>query len=248
MNLSLTGFQDAFISALYGRDPESLPVLTEQSGFLVYRNTVMKGASDALLANFPTVERLVGSEWLQAAAARYVREFPPTDARLLHYGQGFPDFLDAFEHARDLPYLGNVARIDLLWNEAHGAEVEPALDVASFAAIEPALLAGVRLKLRATARWKWFPGQPAYTLWRCNRELVDVPAELDWVSEGVLISRSTAVVDWYPLSMGECAFLDACAADVPLEDAAEYATQAEPEMDLMNMLSRLIAANVFAAH
>jgi hypothetical protein len=248
MNLSLAGFQDAFLSALYGKDPESLPVLTEQSGFLVYRNTVMKGATDALLANFPTVERLVGTEWLQAAAARYVRQFPPTDARLLDYGKGFPDFLDAFEHAQDLPYLGNVARIDVLWNEAHGAEDQLALDVTSFAAIEPALLARVRLKLRATARWKWFPDQPAYTLWRCNRELIDVPAELDWVGEGVLISRSTAAVAWYPLSVGECAFLDAFAADSSLEDAAEYATQAEPELDLMSMLSRLIVANVFAAH
>lgn len=248
MNLSLAGFQDAFISALYGKDPESLPVLTEQAGFMVYRNTVMKGATDALSANFPTVERLVGIPWMQAAAARYVRQSPPTDARLLNYGKGFPDFLDAFEHARDLPYLGNVARIDLLWNEAHGAEDELALDVTAFAAIEPELLARVRLKLRATARWKWFPDQPAYTIWRCNRELIDVPAELDWVSEGVLISRSTAVVAWSPLSIGECAFLDACAADLPLEDAAEYATQAEPEQDLMSMLSRLIAANVFAAH
>lgn len=248
MNLSLAGFQDAFISALYGRDPENMPVLTEQSGFLVYRNTVMKGASDALLANFPTVERLVGTEWMQAAAARYVRHTLPTDARLLNYGTGFPDFLDAFEHARDLPYLGNVARLDLLWNEAHGAEDELALDVTAFASIEPALLASVRLRLRPTTRWKWFAEQPAYTIWRCNREQVDVPAELDWVSEGVLLSRSTAFIAWYPLSIGECAFLDACAANLPLEDAAEYATQAEPELDLMNMLSRLIAANVFAVH
>ena len=248
MNLSLVGFQDAFISALYGKDPESLPILTEQSGFLVYRNTVMKGASDALLANFPTVERLVGTEWIQAAAAHYVRQSPPTDARLLNYGKGFPDFLDAFEHARDLPYLGNVARIDALWNEAHGAEDQLALDVTALAAIEPELLARVRFELRATARWKWFPDQPAYTLWHCNRERIDVPAELAWVGEGVLLSRSNAAVAWYPLSVGECAFLDACAADLPLEDAADYAIQAEPELDLMNMLNRLIAANVFAAH
>jgi hypothetical protein len=248
MNLSLAGFQDAFISALYGKDPESLPILTEQSGFLVYRNTVMKGASDALLANFPTVERLVGTEWIQAAAARYVRQSPPTDARLLDYGKGFPDFLDAFEHARDLPYLGNVARIDALWNEAHGAEDQLALDVTALAAIEPELLARVRLELRATARWKWFPDQPAYSLWRCNRERIDVPAGLAWVGEGVLLSRSNAAVAWYPLSVGECAFLDACAADFPLEDAADYAIQAEPALDLMNMLNRLIAANVFAAH
>lgn len=247
MNLSLAGFQDAFISALYGKDPAALPVLTEQAGFLVYRNTVMKGASDALLANFPTIERLVGGEWLQAAAALYVRQSPPTDARLLHYGQGFPDFLDAFEHARDLPYLGNVARLDLLWNEVHGAADEPGLDVAAFAAVDPAHLAEVRLRPRSAARWQWFAGQPAYTLWRCNREHTDVPAELDWVGEGALLSRSNGSVTWHALSLGECAFLSACAAGQTLEEAADNAERAQPDLDLSAMLSRLIAADVFTA-
>lgn len=247
MNLSLAGFQDAFISALYGKNPEALPVLTEQAGFLVYRNTVMKGASDALLANFPTIERLVGNEWLQATAAVYVRQSPPTDARLLNYGQGFPDFLDAFEHARDLPYLGNVARLDLLWNEVHGACDEPRLDVSSFAAIAPGQLASIRLKPRAAARWQWFAGQPAYTLWRCNREHNDVPADLRWVGEGALLSRSTGAITWQALSIGECAFLDACAAGETLEQAAEKAEQAQPDLDLTSMLGRLIAADVFAA-
>lgn len=248
MNLSLAGFQDAFISALYGKDPDALPVLTEQAGFLVYRNTVMKGASDALLANFPTVERLVGSEWLQAATALYVRKAPPTDARLLNYGKGFPDFLDAFEHARDLPYLGNVARLDLLWNEVHGAPDELGLDVAAFAAVDPEHLAEVRLKPRTAARWQWFAEQPAYTLWRCNREHTDVPADLSWIGEGALLSRSTGFITWHALSIGECAFLDACAAGQTLEQAAEQAEHAQPDLDLTNMLSRLIAADVFAAH
>ncbi|MFK7699287.1 DNA-binding domain-containing protein [Pseudomonas caspiana] len=248
MTLSLAGFQDAFISALYDRDSQNLPVLTEQSGFLVYRNTVIKGASDALLANFPTVLRLVGTEWMQAAAALYVGHSPPTDARLLEYGKGFPDFLDAFEHAQNLPYLGNVARLDLLWIEAHGAVDQLALDVAAFAGIPPELLASVRLELRATSRWKWFSEQPIYTIWRCNREHIDVPAELNWVGEGILISRIDGLIVWYALSIGECAFLDACAANLSLKHAAEYATQAQPELNLMRMLNRLIAANVFAAN
>lgn len=124
MNTSLASFQDAFIDALYERNSTEMTTLIEQPGFLVYRNTVLKGSVDALVANFPTVERLVGTEWIKAAGTVHVRQSPPTDSRLLQYGAGFPDFLNAFEHARELPYLGDVARLDLLWTQVHCAADE----------------------------------------------------------------------------------------------------------------------------
>ena len=55
MQPSLTDFQDLFVEALYNPEADTLTLLTDQPGFSVYRNTVMKGAVDALLANFPTV-------------------------------------------------------------------------------------------------------------------------------------------------------------------------------------------------
>ena len=70
MRLSLEGFQDAFVDALYGGESADMRTLTRQPGFAVYRNTVLKGATDALVANFPTLERLVGTEWLRCRDPR----------------------------------------------------------------------------------------------------------------------------------------------------------------------------------
>ncbi len=39
-----------------------------EAGLSVYRNTIAKGCADALAAQFPTVERVVGPAWLAAAA------------------------------------------------------------------------------------------------------------------------------------------------------------------------------------
>lgn len=248
MNLSLSGFQDAFISALYGTDPSALPSLVHQAGFMVYRNTVMKGASDALLANFPTVERLVGPEWLRAAASVYLQSHPPSDARLLFYGADFAHFLDHFEPARQMPYLGNVARLDRFWIEAHSAAEQANTGLAELTRIEPLALLGLYLEPHVATRWAWFSDQPAYSLWRLNREQLDIPEDLPWSAEGALLTRKGGSVQWQGLSRSGCIFLDACAARLSLGEAAQRVLDAQPELDLNELLISLVSANAFAAN
>lgn len=247
MNTSLASFQDAFIDALYERNSTGMTALIEQPGFLVYRNTVLKGSVDALVANFPTVERLVGTEWLKAAGTIHVRQSPPTDSRLLQYGAGFPDFLQAFEHAREIPYLGDVARLDLLWTQVHCAEDESDIDPSELANLSPTDLASSRLTPKAACRWAWFLDNPAYTLWRFNREERDIPDELDWRGEGALLTRKQAQVCWQAASVADCRFLDACAAHLPLGQAAEKALEVQPDLDFSELIARLFRADAFAS-
>ena len=246
MNPSLTEFQHAFVQGLYDPDASSLATLTEQPGFKVYRNTVMKGAVDALQANFPTVERLVGTEWFVAAAAIHARQSPPIDARLVHYGSEFARFLEGFEHAQQLPYLGNVARLDQLWTHCHTAAEEPGIDLQRIASLAPEQLASLVLTPRAAAGWRWFADQPVFTLWRHNREQRALPDPLDWRGEGALLVRSGGAVGWHPLEIGDCAFLDACAAAIPLAEAAQLASDLQPSLDISELLTRLVNADVFA--
>jgi len=247
MQQSLTEFQDLFVEALYNPEADTLTLLTRQPGFTVYRNTVMKGAVDALQANFPTIERLVGNEWFIAAAAIHARHSPAVDARLVYHGSEFPEFLDRFEHAQQMPYLGNVARLDLLWNQCHTAADEPGIDLNHLANLTPEQLAGLSLKPRAAARWMWFAEQPVFTLWRHNRERIEMPEHLDWQGEGALLVRSGGVVGWQALAVGECAFLDACAAGASLQDAAAHATDSQPSLEIAELLTRLVSADVFTA-
>lgn len=245
---SLARFQDAFVAALYGGEPDDARVATcaAQAAFGVYRNTVFKGCVDALAANFPTVVRLVGEAWFRAAAAVHVRESPPDDARLLRYGSAFPAFLEHFEPARELPYLADVARLDLLWIEAHVAPDDSCADAASIAALPADQLERMTLRLHASARWLWFDGQPAYTIWRANRERVDVPDDLAWHAEGALLVRRGDEVVWRPLSAAGCVFLDACAAAVAFDAAARAAIDVQPDLDFGALFSMLLEAGAIA--
>ncbi|MBN3968266.1 DUF2063 domain-containing protein [Pseudomonas sp. 43NM1] len=247
MKTSLTRFQDAFVDALYGTESSLMDSLTTQPGFTVYRNTVLKGSTDALLANFPTVERLVGTDWLRSAIAIYARLSPPTDARLLHYGSDFPRFLDEFEHAREMPYLGGVARLDLLWTQVHCAVDESGLELNELSQFPETELGNLQLKPRASARWIWLPDCPAYTIWRVNREQLEMPEELEWQGEGALLTRKAGRVHWQAVSVADCAFLDACAKQLPLDLAADKAIEAEPDLNLENLIICLVSADAFAA-
>ncbi len=249
MNGTLGGFQDDFIAALYGRKTEDALVapLVQQPGFAIYRNTVIKGCIDALAANFPCVARLVGSAWFHDAAAIYVRRSPPTDARLLTYGDTFADFIGDFVLAGQLPYLAGVARLDRLWIETHVAADEPGLDPTVLAGLTPAELANVVLHPRAAVRWIWFDSQPVYTIWRTNREGFGVPDIQTWSGEGALLLRMLGGVAWRSLNAGGCAFLGACAAGLPLGEAATRALEVEPATNLAALLSDLLTAGVFGS-
>ncbi len=250
MNGSLAAFQDAFVAALYDSPdaaPDALAGLQAQPGFAVYRNTLIKGCVDALRANFPTVERLVGGEWFAAAAALHARQAPPVSGSLLEYGAAFPAFLQAFEPARDLPYLGGVAQLDRLWLEVFGAVRQPVLAVTTLASQSPATLARQVLRPRAAVRWQWFAELPVYSIWSCNREAREVPDTLRWQGEGVLLSRHAGAIGWQPLERAGCAFLDACAGGLDLEQASAAALAIDPELDFTDLLGRLLAAGAFAA-
>jgi hypothetical protein len=240
--------------------------LAAQPGFAVYRNTVLKGAIDAIEANYPAVTRLVGGEWMRAAAAVYVREAPPAEPSLLHYGAGFPAWLSTFPPAADLRWLADVARLDRAWTEAHVAAAEPAVEAAAVAALAPAELARTVLRPHASARWHFAADAPIHTLWQRNRRSAaevpdeDVGADLEWRGEGALLTRPTDAVESIALDAAGIAFLDACAAGGTLADAAAAAIAAgtgadtdragirtgiTPDVDLAQLMAALLTAGAF---
>ena len=212
MTRSLEAFQDAFIAAARGTplasdSAESRLVadLARQAGFDLYRNTLAKGCGRPA-GQLPAVERLVGVDWFGAAAALYARQSPPTSVQLLEYGQGFADFLDAFEPARELPYLGAVARLDRLWVEVFAAAERPSLALGDIAGLAPEALGELCLHPRPALRWFWCADMPAYSIWRHQREERPLPDTLKWRGEGALLGRSSGQVTWQALGPGGYAF------------------------------------------
>jgi len=106
-------------------------ILAEEA-LSIHRDTALGGLVNALRLGHPTVLALVGEDFFDQAARAFVRSAPPASAWLTGYGEGFADFLSAYDLAQSLPYLADVARFDFALDQvAHEAPGEdgPALDL-----------------------------------------------------------------------------------------------------------------------
>lgn len=123
----LASFQSAMVQALLGgrfagvASEVLIGPIGADEALSVHRNTALTGATNALRLTYPTVLALVGEDFFDQVALRFVKTSPPTGAWLTGYGVGFPDFIAADPLAASLPYLADVARLDAAV-EAAGAD------------------------------------------------------------------------------------------------------------------------------
>lgn len=242
-------FHDAVARALSGDvaalSPWTAPDAETEARFSVYRNTVAKGLADAVAAQFPTVVRAVGEDWMREAALHFAREHPPASPALLAYGEAFPAWLAGFAPAADMPWLAGLARIDWAVRDALFAPDAEPVDAAAFAALPPEAYAEAVLDLHPSAAALWFAdGAPG--LWRALQ--ADPPAgeaELAAEPEGLLVMRPALEVVTRPLTAGGFAFVSAARAGATLAAAGAAALEAEPDLPLAELFADLIALGVF---
>ncbi len=113
---NLANWQKDFHHSLLGHLSNSLqesfqPASTEaqQQRFSIYQNNVFHSLTTALGDLYPVIKKLVGNDFFTGTAGYYLREHPPQQAAMIHFGQDFPDFLTSFEHTSTMPYLATVA-------------------------------------------------------------------------------------------------------------------------------------------
>ena len=245
----LSRFQGAFSAALRGDTALIEPWLTtppsEASGLAVYRNTVARGAIDALVATYSTVVSMVGEVWLRAAAAVYADGHRPATPSLLGYGADFPEWLSRFPPAADAPYLSAVARLDRLWWESYFAAEAGALDPSAFSRLGVADLEVTNVGLHPSVRVASFDHNLG-SLWLAHRDQ-DQPGdfEIAEVAECVLIVRAGMEVEARLIEPASYAFLVASLAGESLMAAAERATAIDPKVSLPDIISSNLAAGVF---
>jgi hypothetical protein len=103
----------------------------------IYRNTFFANATRALRLTYPAIQKLVGVDFFEGAAAAFIAEHPPRSACFDDYGDAFAAFLAGFPPAASLAYLADVARLEWAVSRAlHAADVEP-LDLARLSALSP---------------------------------------------------------------------------------------------------------------
>jgi hypothetical protein len=167
------------------------------------------------------------------AADEFIRAFPPRQACLFAYGEGFPDFVAAFPPCGHLPYLADVARLEwLMQRAAHAADAAP-LAPKALAAVSEAHMSGLAFRLDPslgflTSRW------PVDRIWRANRPGASMDGEIDLGAGGACLEvrRLGDDVVMRALDPPTFAFRAAVARGVRLDEAAEAALALRPDFDL----------------
>jgi hypothetical protein len=212
----------------------------------IYRNNVTVSLINALAAVFPATQRITGPDFFREMARQHVRATPPTSPLLFEYGRDFPDFVERYEHARSLPWLADVARIERAWLDAyHAADADP-LALAALATMPPEHLADVRLLVHPATRIVR-SRYSALAIFSANR--VDEPVALLDASlpEDALLTRPRLEVMARRLPPGGATFLFGLIAGGPLGAAAAAALdEAGPAFDLGANIAGMIEAGVFA--
>lgn len=129
-------------------DPQGRPAGRR---FDVYRNNVAVGLRRALEEGFPVTRAIVGEDFFAAMAQLFLRAHRPGSPRLWEYGAELPGFLADFPPAACLPYLPDVARLELaIRHSYHAADATPV--PAAALAIPPERLLAARLRLAPALR------------------------------------------------------------------------------------------------
>lgn len=210
----------------------------------VYRNNVTASLVDALADTFPATQRIVGEEFFRAMARIHVRQSPPVSPLLFEYGRGFPDFVEGFEHARSLPYLADVARIERAWLDAyHAADATP-LAPAALAAIPPERLGETAFVPHPAARIVR-SRFPAVTIFAMNRRDEPVGRLETAEPEDALVTRPALEVVVRRLPPGGAAFLESLMAGDPLARAAAKGLEDCSTFDLAAGISGMLQAGMF---
>ncbi|MBB3655601.1 hypothetical protein FHX15_000800 [Rhizobium sp. BK650] len=246
-----SNFARQFSAALLVPDAPTPDLITGPRGkraekrYNVYRNNVTVSLIAALSSIFPAVERITGTDFFRAMARFHVRETPPASPLLFEYGRDFPDFIDRYEYAQDMPWLSDVARIERAWLDAYHAADAPALRGEALAAVPQEDLGAAAFRPHPATR-VISSDHPAVTIFAINRGSGPVGRVDDHPEDG-LITRVDDEVTVRLLPPGGAAFFNALLSGECLAAAVAAGLNTYPAFDLSAAIGEMIASGAFSA-
>ncbi len=213
--------------------------------FDVYRNGYLKTATEALAANFPVVDTMVGKGYFKQLARAFVSEFPPTTSSLTGYGKDFPAFISKRIND-DLPYLADVASLDFAWLRSYFSSSGNKIDAAELASFEDRIVE-IRLALHSSVQLV-SPTWNVFEIWQLHRreESVDEKTSIRELPQHVLLWRPEQIVRARLLSESECAFFAAIKHGETLGVAADRAIGIESTFDLAREFALMLEAQLLS--
>lgn len=257
--MQLNKFQDRFketmlqpVSGLDDVDEELREVFVDndisvEDRLKVYHNNIIGSVSASLCATFPTIETLVGEDFLKSMARAFVFENPPQSGCLHSYGTGFDNFIRTYTPAASLPYLADVATLELAINSAYYAANDQTMEPDALTHISEDRIGEVRLSLRASGVLV----ASEYPLLEiknfCDNDAQgDAPDISNAAKTLLMVYRPALDVDIVSLEQDEFSFLTMLHNGLPLGEALEATLTAYPEFNFTFFLEKHISFETFS--
>ena len=90
----------------------------------IYVNNFLSNCINALKIVYPNTIKLVGEEYFDFVAKKFVINNPPQKASMLEYGENFSDFLSGIEQLNSYPFVTDFARLEWLMHLSHHAKTQ----------------------------------------------------------------------------------------------------------------------------
>jgi hypothetical protein len=153
---------------------------------------------------------------------------------LFEYGRDFPAFIEGYEHARDMPWLADTARIERAWLDAYHAADVPPLSPDALAAV-PSDRLGDLVFTTHPATHIMRSEYPAVAIFAMNRVEGPVTPLQSNAAEDALITRPDMEVAVRLLPPGGAAFLMCLIDGETLGAAATTAFAETSSFDLLEV-------------
>ncbi len=211
----------------------------------IYKNNTFITLTEALSKTYPVIQKLVGSDFFDYAAREFIQKSPPLPGPLSEYGSGFADFLDGFEAAKSIPYLGDVARLEWAMNVSYHAENIPPINAQDLSQIPEDIFGSACLILHpsyqtATSEY------PVFDIWQYNQpdgETVEINFN---TGSNILIIRPDERVNIHSVNIEFIKFLRLLESGKNIEQACALTEAIAPEFDCVRAVVELLSIGIFS--
>lgn len=243
--LSLRELQHAFVEGVFTPDEGSVLQWIAPAGrpasarLAVYRNNVFHNFREALRDVYPVIERLVGSEFFNCAADRYIGAFPSHSGDLHRFGGAFAQFLASYLPAAGLPYLPDTARLEWFAHLAFHAADHPPLSIERLGVLAADDYERLQFRLHPACHLLT-SDFPVHRIWEVNQPGYQGEGTVDLAlgSARLLVRRSHYAIEVEALTPGEFTLLAQVADGALLGEATARACASESGFDLGEALQK----------
>ena len=211
----------------------------------VYRNNSRGNLHDALAGAYPVIEQLVGKDFFRLLTRKFIEQQLSHSGNLHHYGAEMAAFVSAFEPARGLLYLPDVAALEWACHCAYFADDAATLDIRKLAQMPPEQYPDLILNAHPSChlvRSRF----PIAAIWRANQPGADHDFHIDFDSGpcNALVSRKDDVVMVNELLAADADWFRNLQGGSSLGAATSTSLERHPDFDLQAALLNLSAQGV----